>query len=185
MQSDGVHAFKLQCHPDTPCPEVRSLNARLERQADGAQRFRYVLDGHVSRLRIPAPLAPSRMDNLWKLTCFEAFLAPADAPLYYEMNFSPSSQWALYRFDAYREGMRAAEIAKPPAISVRRSDYHMELDATLNLDELPELTGKSAWKIALSAVIESEDGRMSYWALRHPAGKPDFHHADGFVSVSR
>jgi hypothetical protein len=185
MQPDGVHAFKLQCHPDTPCPEVRSINVRLERQADGLHRLRYLLDGHISRLRIPAPLAPSRTDGLWRATCFEAFVAPSDAPIYYELNFSPSSQWALYRFDAYREGMSPADIEKPPAISVRHSDYRLELDAAFNMETLPELTGRSSLKVALAAVIESEDGRMSYWALRHPAVKPDFHHADGFVSVSR
>jgi hypothetical protein len=30
-------------------------------------------------------------------------------------------------------------------------------------------------------VIESADGSISYWALRHPAGRPDFHHLDGFA----
>jgi hypothetical protein len=35
--------------------------------------------------------------------------------------------------------------------------------------------------LALSAVIEDEDGVLSYWALKHPAGKPDFHHRDAFA----
>jgi hypothetical protein len=30
-------------------------------------------------------------------------------------------------------------------------------------------------------VIEETNGAKSYWALKHPPGKPDFHHADGFV----
>jgi hypothetical protein len=30
-------------------------------------------------------------------------------------------------------------------------------------------------------VIEETNGNKSYWALAHPAGKPDFHHADGFA----
>ena len=36
-------------------------------------------------------------------------------------------------------------------------------------------------RLALSAVVEADDGTLSYWALRHPPGRPDFHHADGFV----
>lgn len=36
-------------------------------------------------------------------------------------------------------------------------------------------------QIALSAVIEEKDGTKSYWALRHPPGKPDFHHPDCFA----
>ena len=35
--------------------------------------------------------------------------------------------------------------------------------------------------IALAAVIEDENGRLSYWGLRHPPGKPDFHHPNGFA----
>ena len=33
----------------------------------------------------------------------------------------------------------------------------------------------------LSAVIEDPNGVLSYWALRHPPGKPDFHHPDTFA----
>jgi len=43
---------------------------------------------------------------------------------------------------------------------------------------LPEL---DAARVALASVIEAGDGTLSYWALRHPPGKPDFHHPDGFV----
>jgi hypothetical protein len=35
--------------------------------------------------------------------------------------------------------------------------------------------------LGLSAVIEEKNGVMSYWALKHPPGPPDFHHASGFV----
>jgi hypothetical protein len=30
-------------------------------------------------------------------------------------------------------------------------------------------------------VIEEGDGVLSYWALRHPAARPDFHHPEGFA----
>jgi hypothetical protein len=33
----------------------------------------------------------------------------------------------------------------------------------------------------LSALIEDQNGGKSYWALAHPPGKPDFHHADSFA----
>jgi len=36
-------------------------------------------------------------------------------------------------------------------------------------------------KLALSAVVEDDSGRLAYWALKHAPGKPDFHHPDGFV----
>jgi hypothetical protein len=30
-------------------------------------------------------------------------------------------------------------------------------------------------------VIEEKSGLLSYWALKHPPGKPDFHHPDAFA----
>src|SRR6185295_5489425 len=182
---DAAHVFKLQVHSASPAAEVRSLNARLEFPADGALQLRYVLDAHVPRLRVPAPAAASRTDELWQHTCFEAFVKPHGAAFYYEINLSPSSQWALYRFDSYREGMKPVAAAKAPAISVQSSDFRLELRAVVNLDDLPELRDSTHLDVALAAVIESADGRLSYWALRHPDAKPNFHHTDSFVSGSR
>jgi hypothetical protein len=36
-------------------------------------------------------------------------------------------------------------------------------------------------RIGLTAVVEDASGALSYWSLRHPAGRPDFHHADAFA----
>ena len=41
--------------------------------------------------------------------------------------------------------------------------------------------GHAPLRIALAAVVEARDGSRSYWALRHPAPSPDFHHANGFA----
>lgn len=185
MPPDAAHVFKLQIHPSGTAPEVRSLNARLEFREDGALQLRYVLDAHVPRLRVPAPAAPSRTDELWKHTCFECFVRPHGQAFYYEINLSPSSQWALYRFDSYREGMQPVDAEKGPSISVQRSDFKLELRAVVNLADLPELRDANHLDVALAAVIESADDRLSYWALRHPADQPNFHHGDSFVSVSR
>ena len=36
-------------------------------------------------------------------------------------------------------------------------------------------------RLALAAVVEEDDGRLSYWALQHAPGNPDFHHPEGFA----
>jgi hypothetical protein len=113
--------------------------------------------------------------------CFEAFVARADAPSYYEFNFSPSRDWAIYRFSAYREGMSPAEIGQAPKISVRRDDDGLEFQSAVRLGHLADLRDAAHLRIALAAVIEDENGRLSYWGLRHPPGKPDFHHPNGFA----
>jgi hypothetical protein len=93
---------------------------------------------------------------------------------YLEFNFSPSTEWAAYRFSGYREGMAELDVT-PPRISVTRTEHRLELTAEI---ELPD----DVTRIGLSAVVEELGGTKSYWALRHPPGdKPDFHHADCFA----
>ncbi len=36
--------------------------------------------------------------------------------------------------------------------------------------------------VSLAAVIEEDQGPISYWALAHPPGDPNFHHPDCFVA---
>ncbi len=55
------------------------------------------------------------------------------------------------------------------------------MDAIIDISDLSALRDCHALRLALSAVIEETDGRLSYWALAHPAAKPDFHHAEAFV----
>jgi hypothetical protein len=68
-----------------------------------------------------------------------------------------------------------------PAIEVRSGPDSYTLQASLELDRLQDLSREASWRLGLSAVIEDISGGMSYWALAHPPGRPDFHHADGFA----
>jgi hypothetical protein len=141
----------------------------------------YSVVADMSRVRVPLSGGGGRADALWKHTCFEAFVAPADAPGYHEFNFSPSLDWAIYQFSAYREGMSPAEISDAPQISARQDDDGFELKSAVRLGHLADLREVRHLRIALAAVIEDDHGRLSYWGLRHPPGKPDFHHPDGFI----
>ena len=137
-------------------------------------QLRYRLTGNLATLRIPLPATPDRRDNLWQHTCFEAFIA-SDAG-YFEINLSPSTQWAAYAFTAYREGMANLDVPAP-IIKTSRTDRMLELTAEIELpsEARPE-------RLGVSAVIEEVSGAKSYWALRHPPGdKPDFHHPDCFA----
>lgn len=160
----------LTAHPMTPCPAVRSLTGEARRQG-GRLALTFRLEGDLAALAIPAAAAPDRTDGLWEHTCFEAFVG-GEGDGYLELNFSPSGQWAVYRFDGYRAGMAALEIA-PPRIEVTRTGDGLELRTTLDLPPAEPT------RLGLTAVIEAADGSMSYWALKHPPGRPDFHHAAG------
>lgn len=165
----------LACHPATPTTAVNRLQVCVVRPGPGELRFRYRLEGEPARLRIPPRTAARRADELWKHMCFEAFVRLAEQPGYRELNFSPSSEWAAYAFEGYRCGMKPIADFAEPRIRTSRSARAIELQATIRL-EAPAGT-----RCALSAVIEEIDGTLSYWALWHPAARPDFHHPNAFA----
>jgi len=176
-----MRSVVLTAHPSTPNDDVRSLAVDLRLEEPDILVFQYSLDADMSRIRVPPSGAGARTESLWKHTCFEAFVAAGDAPGYHEFNFSPSLDWAIYRFSAYREGMSPTEIGRAPEISVRRGDDGLELKSAVRLGHLADLRDVGQLRIALGAVIEDENDRLSYWGLRHPPGKPDFHHPNGFA----
>jgi hypothetical protein len=105
------------------------------------------------------------------------FVMAEDGPGYREFNFSPSGEWAVYAFRGYRDGGEL-EIELTPGILVRKTMNRLELDAKIRKQYLPP--GRLL-KMGLSAVVEDADGVLSYWALQHAPGKPDFHHTDAFA----
>jgi hypothetical protein len=137
----------------------------------------FVLEGDAAGLRIPAPRPFRRAERLWRHTCFEVFVMAGQGPEYREFNFSPSGEWALYGFRSYRDGGELATEGAPD-VAVRRTANGLELDARISADLLPQ--GRPL-RLGLAAVVEDKDGALSYWALHHPVGKPDFHHADAFA----
>ena len=159
----------------------RGVNACVRLGQSDTLIFQYVLLAEMPAIRVPSPQSPGRADGLWKHTCFEAFMAIPGMPGYYELNFSPSQQWAIYRFSGYRERMSPTDVTVPPELNVRRFDDRLELDAVVRLPELTALEAGRTLKLALTAVVEDNSGTLSYWALKHAPGKPDFHHPDGFV----
>jgi hypothetical protein len=173
----------LSCHPATPCDAVRSIDVQARRMAEAMLSLTYTVAGDIERLRVPAPRAPVRADKLWQHTCLEAFVAGTPVAEYDELNFSPSTEWAAYRFSSYRNGMQIVEAARQPSICVERGPGRLTLEAVVDSDLLRALRSDGDLHLALAAVVEEADGTLSYWALAHPPGKPDFHHAAGFALV--
>ena len=168
--------FSLKPHPQSLTGPVRTIDVEVARDGD-ALALRYLLHGDINALLLPAPSPAARADELWRSTCFEAFLGSSDAQSYLEFNFAPSTQWAAYAFDDRRVGMREAPIAPRDIVCWGRADQ-VELRARVPLAGLP----RTSWRLGLSAVIEAAGGATSYWALAHPDGPPDFHHADCFAA---
>ena len=199
----------LQCHPDTRCGALTGLEVEVARAGarNGGRRIalRFVATGNVDALRLPHYVTSrKRADELWRHTCFEAFVRVGDGPRYHEFNLAPSGEWNSYRFDDYRHNMTADHYVDPPGIGTylrrepldpqhrdglaaagsdtleRFATPFFSLTATLDL-ERTLLPLDEPWHLGLSAVIEERNGTISYWALNHPPGDPDFHHPDCFA----
>lgn len=168
-----MNRHPLYVHPSAP----PAAHWRLEAEAwgiPGGLGLRYLLQGDAGRLRLGSNCG--RAHELWKQTCFEAFLAPVGAAGYFEFNFTPSGGWAAYQFDARRQGMRPLELPQAPEIATNRGDRSLEVTVQFLLPFL-----SPGWRLGLAAVLEEDVGTMSYWALAHPGPRPDFHDPAGFL----
>lgn len=169
---------EMTSHPGSVGRAARRVAVDLRWFADARElALRYRLEGDPDRLLVPAPRTPCRADGLWRHTCFEAFVQPAQQDGYAEFNFSPSGEWAAYGFDQRRKGLRHLDLPAPPRIDCARSADQLELCVTLQLGNLPA----RPLHLGLTAVVEDLDGALAYWALRHPAGPPDFHDPGSFT----
>src|SRR5688572_5878225 len=110
--TDRMTIVPLIAHPSTASPHVRGMTVHVGSVGSDVLRLRYRIEGDVAQLRLPARAAPAFNDGLWKHTCFECFAKAADALPYVELNFSPSGEWAAYRFDDYRQGMAPLAASK-------------------------------------------------------------------------
>lgn len=166
---------ELHCHPASPCTVVQRIDVLVERLGSSLE-LTYRLQGYLDALQLPTPQPVARRDELWRHTCAELFIAQPHESAYCEFNFSPSGEWAAYAFDDCRQGMRTLACA-PPSISVTRSEEELLLSVQC---ELP-CSDASSLQLGLSMVIEDIAGRCSYWALTHPASKPDFHRREAWL----
>jgi hypothetical protein len=173
------HALRL--HPTSLCESIAGIDVNCGLQATRLS-LRYSIRGDIGALRVPVVAAPQRTDELWRHTCCEAFIGDLNREPYYEFNFAPSTAWAAYRFTGYRREMSAVNEIHEMNIAVSCAADRLVVEATVDLASLFGLS--SNLRVALSTVIEDQAGRISYWALAHAPGKPDFHHADAFSKLA-
>src|SRR2546426_6101761 len=130
----------LTAHPSTAGDVVRGLAVRVLIEEPGILRLGYSLDADLSRVRVPSSRAGSRTDGLWRHTCYEAFVAPADAAGYCELNFSPSLDWAINR----RSEEHTSELQSPCNLVCRllleKKKTSTHLRAVADISSVPVLS---------------------------------------------
>lgn len=130
----------------------------------------------IDRFVLAEPQEPRRADELWQTTCFEAFLKIDGEDAYREWNFVPSSAWAAYDFESYRESRADAPVAQPPYLRLQDNLTWWQLGATI------AVAARRDWRLGLSAILDERDGTKSYWALAHTREEPDFHDPGCFAA---
>lgn len=163
-----MQTYALVAHANSIPSTVQKVSVRWKELSDGRLMLRFRVDG-VAGLVVPEPLSPVRADDLWQTTCFELFLNDGEGR-YREFNFSPSRQWAAYRFDGYRSNGRDYDPWRTPEILAEKGQSVFMLTAFIGQSEL-----KGVQSAALSAVLEEDGEIRTYWALAHGGDKPDFH----------
>jgi hypothetical protein len=181
MPVTGASQAVLVAHPQTPAALPATLVADVRRVSPAVLRCEFVLQADLTRLALPPPRTGERRDELWRHTCFEAFVSTPEGPGYCEFNFSPCGDWAAYEFEDYRRGMTPAGLRAAPAVQVDARPGRFALSATFELAGLALLGCAPQLRLALAAVLEDRQGALSYWALAHAPGQPDFHHRAGFA----
>ncbi len=176
--------MRLQAHPlDTKTAPFQELFARLQRMSQGLV-FEYEIRNLKSSLVKWPPLfsLPQRRDDLWKSTCFEAFLKPQNQASYWEFNFSPEGFWNCYSFTGLRHGMKPEPRLFAPVFHFETRGYsqifRIEVDLPKEFGEL-----RKDLNYSMTAVCETNNGDKSYWAASHPEAKPDFHDSTYFKAT--
>ena len=173
-----MQAHRLIAHPAHVPARITGVEAKVIGFDADWLRVRWRIDG-AQDLVVPPFAGRGRADGLWKTTCFELFLQPEDQGSYVELNLSPSERWAAYDFSAYRNGMDERPASREPDCTMRLGSSFAIFDAAIPRDILPVLPATANF----ACVLEEAGSKISYWAIAHPSGKPDFHDPACFAAV--
>lgn len=179
-RKDKAARLFLTPHPISRSLAINQIKVEIDRPWSDRLTLSFTVTGNMLGIAIPRLRSPMRRAELWQHTCFEAFLRTSKESDYYELNFSPSTEWAAYKFDDYRTKMREAPEIDAIQIEWRPSRNSCTLQVCLKIGSSPDLS-RATWEIGLSAIIEERSGYRSYWSLAHSCDKPDFHHPASFV----
>lgn len=132
--------------------------------------LRYRIRGPVHLLypeNLPS-LALSKMPELWKKTCLEAFLFEEKGERYCELNFNILGEYSFLFFESYREPCK--EHTKIEIVGIQRQLTQKELVG----EALLKLPPKTKFLLSPTAILAPKGQEQLFFALEH-GGKADFH----------
>ena len=172
------NTFSLYPFPSTEAPANLKITGNIARD-ENLLTISYTILGDIQQVNIAPAETPQRLHELWQNTCFEFFLGAKNSPGYWEFNLSPARHWNIYRFDNYRQGMEEETAFTTLPFTVKHNSDSFDLALDINLDKI--IPVEQPIEVAITTVVKSTNGDVSYWALSHKGAEPDFHLRESFV----
>jgi hypothetical protein len=171
--------FSLIPFPVQDTPNL-AINGSIAR-SNNILSIHYILAGNLEDIYLPTPINnPTRKDELWQRTCFEFFIAESESSQYWEFNLSPSGDWNVYVMGAYRQvNMREETRIQRLQIQFRKETDCLSLKAAIDLNSI--IGRDKPIQAGITSVIQTKEGKESYWALVHPHREADFHVRESFA----
>ena len=184
-----LQSFTSVKAPFTVAGSVERKLADLSERKLATLHFAFQLEGDLTSLDVPlsqVSKSRSQKDELWKATCFEIFLSRPGDLSYFEFNFSPTGDFAVYTFDDYRSDMQPLkQLVQPKFKFERGSDFYRITGAIGDAHDDPRfkrLLAEPKLEASMTAVIKPlpGQGETTFWALAHAGKKADFHLRSSF-----
>jgi len=168
-------SFKLKPHTSI---EKISIEGNLELIAEKI-RLSFVVQGDLDAYIFPSKSTPKRDNELWKLTCFELFLANENEEAYYELNFSPSLAWNFYYLSAYRSEVEELKLLNSPKIECFEAKNVFKIVFELAIENLEKF---ELYNVA--CILLNKENERTFWTIKHLNSQPDFHDKASFSKIS-
>jgi hypothetical protein len=181
----STHSFQLQPFPGSIAPDI-SITGVVTRDRQQLKVV-YIVSGDlfynravIDSIQIPALNPnPTRQLELWETTCLECFIGLPEAQNYWEFNFAPNGNWNAFALIDYRKGIIEESEITSISIETSRTLSQFALSATIPLGAI--VPAHATLEISITAVIQTQDQGVSYWAIAHCGREADFHRRDSFV----
>jgi hypothetical protein len=172
-----THSFQLQPFPGSVAPDI-SITGVVTRDRQQLNIV-YIVSGAIESIQLPTLNPhPTRQWELWETTCFECFFGVPDELNYWELNLAPNGNWNAFGLMNYREGIAEASAVESIVITTDRTDDRFTLSAAIPISAI--VPARKPLEMSVTAVIQTQDQEVSYWAIAHCRTAADFHRRDSF-----
>jgi len=137
----------------------------------------FKLSGDLENYKLPKTEKEERKDELWRVSCFELFLATEEDEAYYEFNFSPTLAWNSYRLEYYRAEPKKIDEVELIEFEVKRTQETLLVEIVLDVQRVKFNSYN------LATILLNNQEEREFWSLKAKGDTPDFHSRLEFKKV--